>query len=43
MAGCNDQAVRNVLQEFARDELATCLTRGSRRPHIPSQRANKVA
>jgi hypothetical protein len=39
MVGCNDQTVGNVLQEFARDGLTACLTRGSRRPHIPSQRA----
>jgi transposase len=31
--GCNDQTVRNVLRQFAREGLEACLTRGSSRPH----------
>jgi transposase len=33
MLGCNDQTVRNVLDEFERAGLAACLPRGSSRPH----------
>ena len=41
--GCHDQTVRNVLQEFERDGLEACLTRGSSRPHTIHAKVDAVA
>jgi transposase len=41
--GCNDQTVRNVLEEFERDGLDACLTRGSTRPHTIHTKVDEVA
>jgi hypothetical protein len=43
MVGCNDQTVRNVLQELARDGLAAGLTRGSSRPHTIHAKVDAAA
>jgi transposase len=42
MLGCNDQTVRNVLREFERDGIETCLTRGSSRPHTIHAKVDEV-
>jgi transposase len=41
--GCNDQTVRNVLQQFEREGLDACLTRGSNRPHTIHCKIDEVA
>ena len=43
MVDCNDQSVRNVLQEFARDGQAAYLTRGSSRPHTIHAKVDAAA
>ena len=43
VVGCTDQAVRNVIQEFERDGLDACLTRGSTRPHTIHTKVDAVA
>jgi len=42
MLGCNDQSVRNVLREFERDGIETCLKPGSSRPHTIHAKVDEI-